>query len=316
MAELVCGGIAGGLAIKYAMNEIMLGHINVALCYAAEREASTGWFNQFGVGLPSPQFEPIALQPYGSRGVIWAYAMTARRYMYETGAQDEHFALAAVRNRNNASHNPLAAFTKPMTASDVMNSRTLCSPIKVLDSSASLDGAAALVIASEDFAESHCDKPIYITGCGEYHDNSCYVPTDGCSKSISSFVAVRRAAEQACREAGITPKEIDVAEIYAPFSPFELIIPEEIGWFDRGGMIRAMERGDTEIGGRIPINTDGGLLSRGHPWAVTPLYEAITITKQLRHEAGESQVEKARLGLMHCEGGMLNNAMVMIFRKN
>lgn len=316
MAEILCGGIAGGLAIKYAVSEIMLGRINVAVCYGAEREASTGWFNRFAVGQASPQFEPVALQPYGSRGVIWAYALSARRYMHETGAQEEHFARAVVRNRENARHNPLAAFTEPITVSDVMNSHALCSPLKRQDASTSLDGAAALVIASEDFARSHTEQPVYIAGCGEYHDNSCYIPTDGSDKPISSFVAVRGAAERACREAGITPQDIDVAELYAPFSPLELIIPEEIGWFTRGGMIKAIERGDTEIGGKIPINTDGGLLSRGHPWAVTPLYQTITIVKQLRGEAGENQVAKAKTGLMQCEGGMLNNAMVIIFSKD
>lgn len=315
MAEVVNGGIAGGLALKYATNEIMLGRINVALCYAAEREASIGWFKRLGVREASPQFEPIALQPYGSAGVVWAYALSARRYMHETGAQEEHCAMAVVRDRKNARRNPLAAFTEPVTVSDVMHSPTLCSPIKRLDVCTALDGAAALVLASEDFAQNHCAKPIYVAGCGEYHDDSCYIPTDGCDKPIGSSIAVRGAVERACREAGVTAQEIDVAEIYAPFSYLELMIPEEMGWFDRGGMMAALERGETEVGGRIPLNTDGGLLARGHPWTATPLYEAITIVKQLRGEAGENQVEGARTGLMHCEGGMLNNAMVIIFRK-
>lgn len=314
MAEICCGAIAGGLAIRCAMNEIMLGHINAAVCYGAEREASIGWFKDFGSGKGSTMLEPVALQPYGSRGIIWAYALSARRYMHETGAKEEHFALASVRNRRNAMNNPLAAFTTPITVDDVMKSRQLCSPIKLLDSAASLDGAAAVVVASEEFAKRVCDKPVYIAGWGQYHDNSSFIPTDGCNKPISSFVATRRAAEEAFKTANITPGDVDVAEIYAPFSPHELIIPEDLGWFDKGSIITAIENGDTEVGGKIPINTDGGLLSRGHPWAVTPFYETIAIVKQLRGEAEKNQVDGAKIGLMHCEGGMLNNSLVIILR--
>jgi len=314
MAEVCCGAIAGGLAIRHAMNEITLGRIHTAVCYGAERESSIGWFKDFGSETGSTMLEPVALQPYGSRGVIWAYALSARHYMHETGAQEEHFALAAVRNRSNAMDNPLAAFTAPITMEEVMKSRQLSSPLKLLDSAASLDGAAAVVVASEEFAQKVCDKPVYITGWGQYHDNSCFVPTDGCSKSLSSFVSTKQAAEEAFKTANITPDDVDVAEIYAPFSPHELMIPEDIGWFNKGGMITAIEKGDTEIGGKIPINTDGGLLSRGHPWAVTPFYETIAIVKQLRGEAGKNQVDGARIGLMHCEGGMLNNALVIILK--
>lgn len=312
MAEICCGAIAGGLAVRCAMNEILLGNIEIAVCYGAEREASIGWFDNFGSGQGSPMLEPVALQPYGSRGVIWAYALSARRYMSETGSREEQFALAAVRNRKNAMNNPLAAFTTPITVEDVLNSRQLCSPIKLLDSSASLDGAAAVVVASEEAAKRMCSKPIYINGWGQCHDNSCFVPTEGCEKSISSFVATRRAAEEAFVSAGIRPDDVDVAEIYAPFTPHEVMIAEDIGWFEKGGMLTALARGDTDIGGKIPINTDGGLLSRGHPWAATPFYEIISIVRQLRGEAGKNQVEGARIGLAHFEGGMLNNALIII----
>ena len=316
MAEICCGAIAGALAIRCAMNEIMLGRINLAVCYGAEKEASIGWFKEFGSGKGSTMLEPVALQPYGSRGIIWAYALSARRYMHETGAKEEHFALASVRNRNNAAGNPLATFTTPITMDDVMKSEQLCSPIKLLDSSASRDGAAAVVVASAELAKRVCDKPVYIAGWGQYHDNSCMIPVDKCDKPISTFVATTRAAEEAFKTACITPGEVDVAEIYAPFSPHELMIPEDIGWFDKSGMIAAIENGDTEVGGKIPINTDGGLLSRGHPWAVTPIYETIAIVKQLKGEAGENQVNGARIGLVHCEGGMLNNALVIILGRD
>ena len=313
-AEVTCGAIAPGLAVRFACNEIALGNIDVALCYGAEREASIGWFRDFGSGAGSPRFDPFTQQPYGSRGVVWAYAMSARRYMHETGATERHFALASVRDRNNALTNPLAGCTKPITVEDVLRSPPLCTPIKLLDVPVSLDGAAAVIVASEEFAAKVCAKPVFVAGLGQYHDDSNFIPTDGCDKPISSFISTRKAAASALQRAGVGLDDIDVAELYAPFSSHELMVAEDIGWFEKGGMIAAIENGATHIGGRIPINTDGGLLSRGHPWAATPFYEMITIVKQLRGEMGENQVEGARTGLVHCEAGMLNTSLIMILR--
>ena len=313
MAEICCGGTAAGLAVKYAMDEIMLGYVDIAVCYGAVREATIGWFRTPTRGLLTR--DPIAIQPYVGSGIIWAYAMSARRYMYETGAKEEHFALACVRNRKGAMHNPWAAFTTPITVDDVLKSKILCSPIKLLDASASLDGAAAIVLASEEKAKKLTDTPIYIIGVGEYHDNSRLIPTDRCDKSISTFIAPKKAAEDAFKRAKLKPEDVDVAEIYAPFSPHELILPEDLGFFKRGEMVKAIEDGLTEIGGKIPINTDGGLLSRGHPWAATPFYETINIVRQLRGEAGKIQVKGAEVGLMHCGGGMMNSCVVLIFKR-
>ena len=318
MAEISCGGVASGLAIKHAMNEIMLGYIDVAICYGAERERSMR--ERLAAQLLSqpprgPEFLDPTAQPFTGFGIIWAYACSGRRYMHEFGAEEEHFAMASVRNRKNAVHNPWAAFKEPIGVEDVLNSTTLCSPIKLLDSCASLDGAAAVILASEERAREITDTPVYVKAVGEYHDNSCCVPTDRCDKSLTTFVAAREAAKKAFRQAKLKPSDIDVAEIYAPFSPQELILPEDLGWFGKGEMIKAIEDGSTEIGGKIPINTDGGLLSRGHPAMVTPFYETINIVRQLTNEAGKSQVDKAETGLMHCEGGTVNNCMVFIFQR-
>jgi len=318
MAEISCGGVAAGLAIKHAMNEIMLGHIDVAICYGAERERAMRerMVAQLLEQPPrAPAFLDPTVQPFTGFGIIWAYACSGRRYMHEFEATEEHFAMASVRNRKNAVNNPWAAFREPITVEDVLNSRTLCSPIKLLDSCASLDGAAAVVLASEEKVKEITDTPVYVKAVGEYHDNSCCVPTDQCGKSLTTFIAAREAARYAFRQAKLKPHDIDVAEVYAPFSPQELILPEDLGWFERGGMVKAIEDGSTEIGGKIPINTDGGVLSRGHPAMVTPFYETINIARQLRGEAGKLQVDGAETGLMHCEGGTVNNCMVFIFQR-
>ncbi|MDH5462386.1 MAG: thiolase family protein [Candidatus Bathyarchaeota archaeon] len=318
MAQISCGGVAAGLAIKHAMNEIMLGHISVAICYGAERERSMRerLVAQMLEHPPKgPEFLDPTVQPFTGFNIIWAYACSGRRYMHECDATEEQFAMASVRNRKNAVHNPWAAFKEPIEVEDVLNSRPLCSPIKLLDSCAALDGAAAVVLASEEKAKKITDTPVYIKAVGEYHDNSCCVPTDQCDKSLTTFIAAKKAAEYSFKQAKLKPSDIDVAEIYAPFSPQELILPEDLGWFKKGEMVEAIEDGSTEIGGRIPINTDGGLLSRGHPSMVTPFYETINVVRQLRGEAGKLQVDRAETGLMHCEGGTINNCMVFIFQR-
>lgn len=318
MAEINCGGVAAGLAIKHAMNEILLGYIDIAVCYGVERE------HTFKMRMtPELFYDPPAgaefleptVHPFAGPGIIWAYACSGRRYMHEFGATEEHFAMASVRNRNNAVHNPWAAYRVPITVEDVLHSPVLCSPINLLDSCAALDGAAAVVLASEEKARELTDTPVFIKAVGEHHDNSVGVPTDRCDKSLTAFVAAKKAARDAYQRAKITPEGIDVAEVYAPFSPQELILPEDLGWFERGGMIKAIEDGSTEIGGDIAINTDGGVLSRGHPAMVTPFYETINIVRQLRGEAGKLQVEGAENGLMHCEGGAINNCLVLIFQR-
>ncbi|MEM1659333.1 MAG: thiolase family protein [Candidatus Jordarchaeales archaeon] len=314
-AEIACGGIAAGLALKHAVNEIMLGYADIVVCYGSVKESIR--FKNIALiepGMGIEIYDPV-VQPYAVAGVIWAYACSARRYMHEYGATEEHFAAACVRDRNNARYNPWAAFTTPITVEDVLKSPVLCSPLKLLDCSAARDGAAAVILASEEKARKITDTPIYIAGIGEHHDNSSFIPTDSCDKPITSFVATREAARRALDMAKVDVNNVDVAELYAPFSPQELMLPEDIGWFKKGEMVKAIMDGSTEIGGKIPINTDGGLLSRGHPAMVTPLYEVVNIVRQLRGEAGKLQVSGAEVGLMHCEGGMLNNCMVFIFRR-
>lgn len=313
-AETSCGALAAGLALRAAVNEIRLGTVDVALCYGAEREASTGWFERLGTADGPPVFADTAA-PFATPGTLWAYALSARRYMHETGATEEDFARAVVRDRASAAGNPEAACSEPVDLDRVLRSPPLATPIKLLDAPVALDGAAALVVASERAAGRLAAEPVFVESIEQAYDDSSFVPTGDPTKSITRFPTTREAAERALRAADLTLDEVDVAEIYAPFSPHELMIPEAIGFFEPGGMIAALQNGETGPGGRLPINTDGGLLGRGHPWTVTPFLETIAIVRQLRGEMGKNQVESARVGLMHCEAGMLNDALVAILRR-
>ncbi|MEM3086110.1 MAG: thiolase family protein [Halobacteria archaeon] len=321
MAEVAMGGCSGALAIKFAAQEIALGNLETAVVVAAAREKSvTDEFVLLAMKhrlLPEtgmPWVEPLTHQPFLLYSVIPLYAMSARRYMHEFGARPEHFAMAAVRNRRHARRNPDAAFRDPITVEEVLKSRTLSEPITLLQCCAQMDGCAALVLTTETRARKLKKTPVFLRSIGEAHDNSSFVPVDGVAGTVASFVAAKRAAAEAFKRGGLAPKDVDVTDVYAPFAPQELIIPEDLGLLPRGGMVSAIEQGLTDASGDIPINTDGGVTSRGHPWPVTPLYEFVNIVRQLRGEA-PNQVSGARIGMVQAEGGMVNSSVVALLER-
>jgi acetyl-CoA acetyltransferase len=321
MAEVAMGGCSGALALKFAAQEIALGNIETAVVVAAAREKSvTDEFVLLAMKhrlLPEtgmPWVEPVTHQPFLLYSVIPLYAMSARRYMHECGARPEHFAMAAVRNRRHAQRNPDAAFRDPITVEEVLKSRTLSEPITLLQCCAQMDGCAALVLTTEARARKLKKAPVFLRSIGEAHDNSSFVPVDGVAGTVTSFAAAKRAAAEAFKRGGLAPKDVDVTDVYAPFAPQELIIPEDLGLLPRGGMVSAVEQGLTDASGDIPINTDGGVTSRGHPWPVTPLYEFVNIVRQLRGEA-PNQVSGARIGMVQAEGGMVNSSVVALLER-
>ena len=320
MAEVNFGGVSGGIALKYTMMEIALGYVDIAVYYAAELEHTRNAHIHRMSAEPqmgNPCFDPSqqpAREPLGTQAVISDYAFSARRYMHEYGATEEDFALAVVRDNKAAVHSPYAAFKSIITVEDVLNSKPICTPIKLLDASSIRDGAVAVIFTRADLARKYTDTPILFKGFGQYHDSNLFTPMIP-NQSLTTFDAVREATKRAFTMCKIGPEDIDVAELYAPFSPQELMIPEDIGWFPKGGMIQGIKDGSTEIGGTIPINTEGGLLARGHPALVTPLYETVTVFRQLQGEAGRNQVVGATKGLIQCEGGLINNCFVGIFER-
>src|SRR5271157_3214595 len=243
--EANCGGMAGGAAIRCACNEIALGTIDCAVVYAAEREYSVVPHIEAIAHMPGegcPVYDPT-VQPFGTTTVMWDYACSARRYMTDYGATEEDFALATVRDNENAAGNPLAAFnSERITVADVMRSAVLCSPIRQLHACTSRDGAAALVLLNDTLAREYCEVPVKIAGIGEHHDKSNFIPTDP-STPIDEYVAVTTAAREALARARLDLTQVNVAELYAPVAPQELMIPEDIGWFTRGEMVRGIREG-------------------------------------------------------------------------
>jgi acetyl-CoA C-acetyltransferase len=245
----------------------------------------------------------------GFTPISW-YAMDAMRYMHEYGATREQLGAVAVKNRHHASLNPLAQYRKPITLEEVVEQRPIVEPLGLYDVPPRGDGAACLVLASEEVARSLGRPYAVVRGRGFFHDGSHQI--NDVPNNMIAFEAARQASATAYEQAGIAASDIDLAELYAPCTIVEVLVSEAIGLCAQGQGARAAFDGETRLGGRIPISTSGGLTSRGHPAYVTSLYNYVELAEQLRGRAGERQVKDARLGLATGELGNYNAALVHV----
>ncbi|HUY22850.1 MAG TPA: thiolase domain-containing protein [Acidimicrobiales bacterium] len=228
------------------------------------------------------------------------FAPFATRHMYEFGTTREMLASVAVKNHHNGALDPYAHFQNEVTVDDVLNGPPVCHPLHLLDCCPQTDGAAAALLVPAERAAEFTDKPVYVAGFGLatdhpwMHEKSSYV----------GIKATTLAAERAYRMAGLTQAEIDMAEVHDCFTITEILDIEDLGFVDKGkGGIASIE-GDTALGGRIPVNTSGGLLAKGHPIGATGVAQLTECWWQLRGQAEERQVE-IRHGnvLQHNVGG-------------
>jgi acetyl-CoA acyltransferase len=216
------------------------------------------------------------------------------RYRAKYGLQARTLAEIAVKNRGNAALNPLAQYTKPITVDDVLGSRVVAEPLTALMCAPISDGAAAVVVTSADRARASGQRPVWIRGIAT-----------GMGAPPSEETLIARIARRAFAEAGITPADVDVAEVHDSIAFNELLAYEELGLCPAGAGARFAESGASSRSGRVPVNTSGGLESRGHPVAATGLAQIIELAQQLRHEAGDRQVAGARIAVAENAGGFV-----------
>ena len=245
-------------------------------------------------------------QPYGPTVPAY-YALIARAHMHQFGTTEEQFAEAAVSCRAWASRNPRAQMRDPITVEDVMASRAIADPLKVLDCSLVSDGGAAVVITRSERAQDAPRAPIYMLGYGEGHR---YEHISQAQDLTTSAAKVSGAA--AFQEAGLTPEQIDLLQLYDCFTPALLIQLEDLGFCAKGEGGAFLASGVTRPGGNKPLNTHGGMLScchPGNPGAMFGLTEAI---RQLRGEAGERQLADLETALLHAQGGIMSSHATLI----
>jgi len=227
------------------------------------------------------------------------YALIAQRHMYEFGTTRKQLSLVAVKNHANAMHNPYAQYHNKITVEDVEKSPLVADPLRLLDCSPLTDGAATIILAPVELAKKYTDTPIYIKASAQASDTLSLFSR----KRITTLEATVHAAREAYRQARITPKKIDLAEVHDCFTIAEICAYEDLGFTEKGKGGKLIEEGETEIGGRIPVNTSGGLKAKGHPVGATGVAQIVELVLQLRGEAGKRQVKGAEYGLAHNVGG-------------
>jgi acetyl-CoA C-acetyltransferase len=243
------------------------------------------------------------------------YALYATAHMAKFGTTEEDLALVAVKNHKYAAMNPVAHLRNKITVDDVLSSMVIASPLKLFDCCPMTDGSASIVLASEEkVKELRIDTPVWIAGIG------CSSGTANLSKR-SDYVGLEAsvlASQRAYKAAGVAPNQIDVAEVHDCFTIAEIMAYEDLGFCGKGEGAKLIREGQTEIGGKIPVNVDGGLKAKGHPIGTTGCSMIYELTKQLRGEA----VEKGRqvplkncVALAHNVGGTGHYCYVTVLRR-
>jgi len=248
-------------------------------------------------------------EPYGVFVPAQWYAPMARRHMYEYGTSSRQFGAVAVAMRKHAQLNDNALMRgRTITIDDHQNSKMIADPFRLLDCSLEPDGAAAVVVTSAERARDMRHKPVYVMGVAEGHPEP---PDEIVNRPLLTEVGVKKAAPRAFAMAGVTPRDIDVAEIYDCFTFIVICQLEDIGFCGKGEGGPFVEGGRIELGGELPVNTHGGLLSQAHVLGMNNVVEAV---KQLRGTAGRAQVDNAEIALVSGFGDLGDGSLAILRR--
>jgi acetyl-CoA C-acetyltransferase len=294
--ETVCSSSSTGLKVAYSFIKSGLHKVVAVIGFqkmselssreAAERMGRGGdieWESPFGITMPA------------------GYAMHARAHMAKYGTTEEQLAKIRAKNSSYGALNEKAVYRKVLSVEDVLTSDVVTSPLKRFDCCANADGASCLVLAHKDVVAKVTDKtPVWIIGLGAASDTT----TLSSRRDFTGLNCARDAAKQAYEMASVGPEDIDVAEVHDCFTIAEMMAYENLGFAKPGEGPKLIDEKQTYLGGKIPVNVDGGLLSKGHPIGATGGSQIRTIAKQLRGEMGDVQVKDAKIGLVHNIGGV------------
>ncbi|HEY3458468.1 MAG TPA: thiolase domain-containing protein [Bryobacteraceae bacterium] len=296
---------SSGSAFFHAWQSVAAGIYDVVVAAGVEKMTSQG----------TPRVTEIlaAAGDMASEGRAGAtfpalFAMIARRHMHEFGTTRRQLASVAVKNHANGAKNPLAHMRKVITLEQALAGKPVAEPLTVYDCSLISDGAAAVVIVPAEHAKRYTSRFARVLAVAQTSD---YVALDE-KPSITAFPAVRSAGERAYAMAGLGPQDIEFAEVHDCFTIAEIVASEDLGFVPKGEGGPFAEAGCSAIAGRLPINTSGGLKSKGHPVGATGVGQICDVMMQLRGEAGERQVARRRVGLAQNLGGSGATCVVTI----
>jgi acetyl-CoA C-acetyltransferase len=239
------------------------------------------------------------------------FALMATAHMHVYGTTEKQLAEVAVKNHFHGSLNSKAHMQKEITLESALSSRVIAWPLKLYDCSLITDGASCIVLTKPELAKRYTDTPVQIIGSGQASDTIGLYERE----NFTSLAAARLAAKKAYEMADVKPEDIDVAEVHDCFTIAEIIAYEDLGFCNAGEGGRLVESGETRLGGRIPVNTSGGLKAKGHPVGATGTGQAYEMYLQLTGQAQKRQVADAEIGLTHNVGGSGATATVHIYRR-
>ena len=305
-------GAGGGTTfsiLHHAASAIVTGMADVVLIAMADSMRSSLTRDQAMLVQSStghPQFE----QPYGPTVPAY-YALIAQAHMATYRTTAEQLAAVAVAGRAWAGRNPAAQMREPITVEDVLASRLIADPLHLLDCSLVSDGGSAVVMTSAERARDFPHHPIYLLGAGEGHGHEHISQAHDLTTS-----AARESGQAAYAMAGVGPGEIDLAQLYDCFTPTVLVELEDLGFCDKGEGGAFVASGAIAPGGTLPVNTHGGLLSHCHPGNPGSMFALTESVWQLRHDAGERQVDDADIALVHAQGGIMSSHTTLILGRD
>ncbi len=316
-AEVIENGPASGAsAIKHGLHSVASGLCDLVLVCGGERMQEVNNFE-------ATEFVSFLSHRYAE----YVYGVTlpslagmfTRLYMDRHGVRPEHLAMVAIKNHANGALNPKAHLRIPVTMEGILtgpealnNNPWVAEPLRFFDCCPVSDGASAVLLAPAALAKEFKKTPVLIAGVGQATDTHAVHERP----DPTELTAVRLAAEKAFAMAKLTPKDIQVAELHDAFTILEIAESEEAGFFKKGEGHKALERGETRIGGRLPINPSGGLKSRGHPVGNTGVSQVVELTLQLRGEAGDYQVpNQPKHGFAVNFGGFGNNVVATVLKR-
>jgi acetyl-CoA C-acetyltransferase len=299
---------ASGYAVRQGLQAIRSGMADVVLAGGVEvmtdlsAESTKYWLGVSG----ETEWERLAGSTFAG-----VYAQMAGAYLDAYDASAEHLSMAAVKNHANAADNPNAHLAFECAMEDAVGAPTVADPLTLYHCCPTSDGAAAVLLASEDVARRVSDDPVRIAGVGAASDPVGLFQRD----DYTRLEASSRAAEAAYEAAGVGPDDLDFAEVHDCFAIAELLAYEDLGLCDRGEAPRLLEEGATALDGDLPVNPSGGLKTKGHPIGATGAGQVVEAFKQLTAAAGDRQVPDAHRGLTHNVGGSGGAAVVHVLER-
>ncbi len=307
IADVEAACASGGVALRQAVLAIQSGAYDTVLVLGVEK-------------MPRGFMDPLML--YEKWQVLMGmstnpsyWAMTARRHMEEYGTTESQIAKVAYKNHKHSVHNPYAMYQKAFTMEEILGSNLICDPIRLLEICAPNEGAAALVVCSKEKAKQYTARPVVIAACTHtiaLYSSDFRVPASSMSARISNAGPTQLAGEKAYEAAGVGPGDLDLLEVQDTDAFCELQIYEELGLCKLGESGRLIDEEATQLGGRLPVNVSGGLISKGEPIGASHVGQLVELVWQLRGQAGKRQVDGAKIALGHVIGAGGNCAVTIL----